>query len=131
MPMTTIKTPRWLCTVMALVLALTGPLALLLLAPAPAAAQQYPQPVSGEQTDSRLEPTTGQKVGAGFMNVFYVPGKVILCGLGTVTATALLAVTFGSGYRPAARVFDEGCGGDWVITGEHLSGKIPPREDIE
>ncbi len=131
--MTTIKTPRWLCTLMALVLALTGPLALLLLAPTPAAAQQYQQSAatSEEQTGRSLEPTTGQKVGAGFMNAFYVPGKVILCGLGTVAATALLAVTFGSGYRPASRVFDEGCGGDWVITGEHLSGKIPPREDIE
>ena len=65
------------------------------------------------------------------MNVVYVPGKVFLCTLGTVASFSVLIVTFGSGYRAAKAVFNEGCGGDWVLTPEHLSGKIQPRNDLE
>jgi len=27
--------------------------------------------------------------------------------------------------------FKEGCGGTWVLTPEHVAGKIPPRDDLE
>jgi hypothetical protein len=69
-------------------------------------------------------------VAAPFVNVFYVPGKVITCTAGTVVSTVVLLLTFGTGYRAAGRVMDEGCGGSWIVTPEHLSGKIPPREDL-
>ena len=62
---------------------------------------------------------------AGFMNVVYVPGKAIICTLGTVGSVGLLLVTFGSAYRAATKVFKEGCHGDWVLTAEHVSGAIP------
>jgi hypothetical protein len=65
------------------------------------------------------------------MNVVYVPGKAIVCSLGTVASAAILLVTFGSAYRAAADTFKEGCGGTWMLTPEHVAGKIPPQEDIE
>ena len=46
-------------------------------------------------------------------------------------AFSVLIVTFGTGYRAAKAVFNEGCGGDWVLTPEHLSGKIQPKNDLE
>ena len=60
------------------------------------------------------------------MNVVYVPGKAILCGAGTVMATFLMLVTFGTAYSTATGVFKEGCHGTWVLTADHVSGKIPP-----
>ena len=64
------------------------------------------------------EPTTGDAVGAGFLNVIYVPGKAIICTAGTLTSVLVMLLTFGSGYRAATGVFNEGCGGDWVLTPE-------------
>lgn len=126
--MTTIGTARWLSAAMAVVLAFAGPLALAL-APTPVEAQAPAYPSSGAPAVG-AEPTDGDKAGAVLVNIFYVPGKVIICGLGTVGATLVLALTFGTAYRPAKQVFAEGCGGDWVVTPEHLSGKVPPRQDL-
>ncbi|HUG37853.1 MAG TPA: hypothetical protein VML54_12920 [Candidatus Limnocylindrales bacterium] len=118
----------WLCAALAVVLALTGTLGLLA---APAAAQTgvlsntaYDAPVS-------KEPEGKHHAGAAAANIVYVPGKVILCTLGTVVSAVVLLATFGTGYSAAGKVFDEGCGGEWVLTPEHASGKIPPRSDLD
>lgn len=108
--MRTSKHLSWLLLVAVVV---AGPLA-----PMGAVAQMQPGMAS--------EPTRGDAVAAGFMNVVYVPGKAIVCGTGTVLASVLMLVTFGSGYQTAAGVFKEGCHGTWVLTPEHVSGKTPP-----
>ena len=49
-----------------------------------------------------LEPTAGDAVAAGLMNVVYVPGKVIICTLGTAREHRRSSlVTFGTGYQHA------------------------------
>jgi hypothetical protein len=75
------------------------------------------------------DPTSGDAVAAGFLNVIYVPGKAIICTAGTLTSVLVMLLTFGSGYRAATGVFNEGCGGDWVLTPEHVSGQIPGPGD--
>jgi hypothetical protein len=75
------------------------------------------------------EPTPGDATAAGFMNVVYVPGKAIICTAGVLTSTLLLLLTFGSAYRAARGVFQEGCSSPWVLTAEHVSGKIPGPGD--
>ncbi|HVQ75429.1 MAG TPA: hypothetical protein VMT79_07810 [Candidatus Binatia bacterium] len=107
------RTSRWLSSLLLLAVALAGPLA-----PLSASAQME----SGMAT----EPTPGDATGAVFMNIVYVPGKAIVCGAGTVMATFLMLITFGSGYATAEGVFKEGCHGTWVLTPEHVSGKVPP-----
>ena len=109
---------KWLCALLVVVMALTGPLTLAAVAQVPDGAPD-------------VEVTGGDRVGAGVMNVVYVPGKAILCTLGTVASAAVLLVTFGSGYRAAVATFKEGCGGDWILTPEHVAGKLPPPEDLE
>jgi hypothetical protein len=114
------KLSTWLCAVLVAALVLTGPLA---------SWQAFAQS-PGDRTSIFIEaepkePTEGHRVGAGFVNAVYVPGKVILCTLGTFTAAGFLVATFGSAYPTAVRVFEEGCGGTWVVTPEHLSGKLP------
>ncbi|HEV8530791.1 MAG TPA: hypothetical protein VGT00_05210 [Methylomirabilota bacterium] len=75
------------------------------------------------------DPTSGDAVAAGFLNVIYVPGKAIICATGTLTSVLVMLLTFGSAYRAATGVFNEGCGGDWVLTPEHVSGQIPGPGD--
>lgn len=113
------KAPRWLCAVMVAVVALTGSFAVV---PRPAAAQM------SDDQPGNLEPTEGDRAGAIALNFAYVPGKALMCGLGTIAGATFAVISFGTGYRAARNLFLEGCGGDWILTGEHLTGKIPPRE---
>lgn len=122
-------TPRWLCALVAFTMILVGPLASWT-AGAQSLMQQQGS-IFNEPPSGSVEPTGGDAVAAGMMNVVYVPGKVILCSLGTVATVGVLLLTFGSGYRAAKSVFNEGCGGDWVLTPEHLSGKIQPKDDLQ
>jgi hypothetical protein len=122
----------WLCAVLAVALALGAPLSAVAQAPQP-----YPYPGSERSAkppdppDPSLEPTDGDKAGAFFLNTLYVPGKFVICTTGTLASFAVMVLTLGSGYRQAVGVFKEGCHGDWILTPEHVSGKIGPRDDAQ
>jgi hypothetical protein len=113
---------KWLCGLLVAVMALTSPL--LARVAVVRAAEAETSPADADVSD-------GDRVGAGFLNVGYVPGKAIVCGLGTVASVGVMIITLGSAYRAAVATFKEGCGGTWVLTPEHVAGKIPPKEDIE
>jgi hypothetical protein len=96
-----------------------------------AAAQQPAQPGAMQdavRTNERNPASSpAYDVGAGVANVAYIPGKVFLCGLGVVAGTMALLLTFGTAYRTAAAIGEEGCGGRWVLTGDDL--RPTPRID--
>ena len=124
---------RWLSAGLALAIAIAAPLlASVAVAqtpppppPPPPAVFQAPGPLPSQP----VEPTQGAKVGAQFLNVVYVPGKAILCGLGATASAALMLVTFGSGYRPAIALYNEGCGGRWVLTPYDVMGRSGPPDE--
>ena len=122
--------PRSLCALVAFTVVLAGPFASWT-AGAQGPMQQSQSSILSEPPSGSVEPTGGDAVAAGMMNVIYVPGKAIICTAGVVASVGVLLVTFGSAYQHAKWVFNEGCGGDWVLTGEHLSGKIQPKSDLE
>ena len=66
------------------------------------------------------EPSAAYAAGAGLVNVFYVPGKIVTCGAGAGVGVALLILTLGTGYKAAVAVGKDGCGGKWAVTGEDL-----------
>ena len=111
---------KWLCGLLVALMAMTGPLL------SRAAVVE-----AAELSSVDVEVSDGDRVGAGVMNVVYVPGKAIVCGLGTVVSAAVLLVTLGTAYRAAVATFKEGCDGPWVLTPEHVAGKIPPKDEIE
>jgi hypothetical protein len=113
---------KWLCGLLVALMALTGPL--LSRAAVVEAAELSSSTVDVDVSD-------GDRVGAGVLNVAYVPGKAIVCGLGTVASAVVMIVTLGSAYRAAVATFKEGCDGPWVLTPEHVAGKIPPRDELE
>lgn len=81
------------------------------------------QSMQPETVDSSYTPPagTGAKIGAGVLNVVYVPGKAIICGTGTLVAGVFMLATFGTAYREAVSFFNEGCGGAWLLTGEQVA----------
>lgn len=123
------KVSRWQCAVLAFVVMLAAPYAIWLSVAQAQAQSQATMDSTGSiltpPLSDSVEPTAGDAVGAGFLNVMYVPGKAIICGLGTVASFGLLVLTLGSAYTGATKIFKEGCHGDWVLTPEHVSGAIP------
>jgi hypothetical protein len=124
---------RILTTVVALAMLATGPLAPFAAAQQPAQtpppAQPMAQPVAPPQDlpeqESHLAESAAYNVGAGIANVFYIPGKGLLCGVGGAVGIFILIVSIGSAPKPAAYFAREGCGGKWILTGDDLR----PDED--
>ena len=130
---------RILTVVVALAMLATGPLAPLAAAqqPAPSSpppAQPTPQPVMQPdvpEPESHLAESAAYNVGAGIANVFYIPGKGLLCGIGGAVGIFILIVSIGSAPKPAAYFAREGCGGKWILTGDDLRPDSEVRFDWE
>jgi hypothetical protein len=103
-----------------------------LIAPLARAQAPYstPEQLRAEQMKAAVaaEHETGYEVGAGIANVFYAPGKAILCGLGSVAGVTLMLITFGTAYREAASVAREGCGGRWLLSPDDLRPERPVHD---
>jgi hypothetical protein len=119
---------RILAVVVALVILATGPLAPLAVAqqpapttPPPAAQPAMPPPPPDiPEQESHLAESAAYNVGAGIANVFYIPGKGLLCGLGGAVGIFILIISIGSQPKTAAYFAREGCGGKWILTGDDL-----------
>ena len=127
---------RILSLAVALVLLFGGPLATV--ANAQSAAQNPDVFKETLKSPSAPEPVaegdvvfneTFYDVTAGVMTAFLVPGRAITCVVAGAFGTAVLLLTFGSGYKAAAGVLNEGCAGKWIVRGEDIApdrAYIPP-----
>jgi hypothetical protein len=134
---------RILTVLVALAVLATGPLAPLAAAQQPAPTSPPPQqpvpqpepmaqlPQDVPEQDPRLAEAAAYNVGAGIANVFYIPGKAILCGIGGAVGIGILIISIGSAPRPAAYFAREGCGGRWVLTGDDLRPQAEATFDWE
>ena len=77
-------------------------------------------PGSWAQDASQGSGGAGATAAAVASDVFYVPGKAIVCGVSGVLWVATMALTFGSLYQESADFVKGGCGGRWVLTGEDI-----------
>jgi len=125
--------PKWVSAVFAALLAAgpLGPMAAVAQtsATAPLQPMQSMQPETVDESITR-PPGTGAKIGAGVLNVVYVPGKVITCTAGTLVAGAFMLATFGTGYREATSFFNEGCRGAWLLTPEQVAA-VPKNVQLQ
>jgi hypothetical protein len=131
---------RSLTVVLIVSLLAAGPLAPAALAqnpnspPTPTGTMQ-PVPVQPAQPDLFQETMKAQRTnernqaaydaGAIVVNSFLVPGRAVTCVLGGTLSIVVLAVTLGSGYKAAAGVANEGCGGKWIVNGDDLRPDPP------
>ena len=128
---------RCLTLLIVALFALAGPLAPLVHAqPAqPAQPEQPGQSMQPAQPDLFQETLKSQRTSdraqglyateAVVVNVIRVPGKAVTCVAGAAIGIGLLILTLGSGYRAAAAITDEGCGGKWILKGDDLRPEGP------
>jgi hypothetical protein len=86
--------------------------------PPPTQPDLFEEKLKGERGSDRSQGIyTAQAV---VVNIFLVPGRAITCAAGAIVGVTILAVSLGSGYRPATAMFNEGCGGKWIVKGDDL-----------
>lgn len=73
-----------------------------------------------ETSRSKQPPTPGANAAAAVSDVFYVPGKAVVCGVSGVLYIVTMALTFGTLYQESTDFVKGGCGGKWVLTGEDI-----------
>ena len=94
---------------------------------APPAQQQAQMPGMMQEQMKQRDDSSNPGL-ANLFNVFYVPGKGIVCGVGGLFAFMLMAATLGSAHKDAAGAIREGCSGPWTLSGDDL--KPIPQEDF-
>ncbi len=90
--------------------------------PALSVAQAPPPPAP----PTRPEPTGDEVAGSVASNFFYAPGKFFTCLGGSVLWVATMAITFGTMYDDAARVFHGACGGKWTLDDADMRQALEP-----
>jgi len=79
-----------------------------------------------EDTSQARDAAGAGATAAAVSNIFYVPGKAIVCGMSGVLWAATMALTFGALYQESADFVKGGCGGQWVLTGDNIK---PAKSD--
>ena len=67
------------------------------------------------KSDSPATPTA-----AVVSNIWYTPGRAIICAGGAILAGVVMTVTFGQTYDDSADVMQGACGGPWFLTSEDV-----------
>ena len=62
----------------------------------------------------------GANAAAAVSDVFYVPGKAVVCGVSGVLWIGTMALTLGTLYQESNDFVKGACGGKWVLTGEDI-----------
>jgi hypothetical protein len=136
-------TSRIVAASMVASLLVAGPLAPMAVAQQPAPAQPAQPDMFREvpKTHSGYQPTPAEQaleaervpvndrfyeVAAGVATSVLIPGKAITCVLGSGIGFAMLALTFGSGYRAATRIAEEGCAGKWIVGADDIRPDTAP-----
>lgn len=114
--------------VLAVVLTLSAPLNVLAQSKESEATAANPPSPADDAAASDLRDVP-YYVGAGFATVINIPLRTGLCALGSGVGLFVMVISLGSGYRAAARVVEEGCGGPWLITPAHLKGTEQSTSD--
>jgi hypothetical protein len=124
--------PQWVSAVLAALLAVAPTAAVAQTSTSATAPLQPMESMQPERVDQIVTtpPGTGAKIGAGVLNVVYLPGKAIICSAGTLVAGAFMLATFGQAYREATSFFNESCRGAWLLTPEEVAA-APKKAQFE
>lgn len=83
------------------------------------ASHQAPASANGHVPDSDDE------IGSTVANIWYVPGRGLICGLGAVSAGLILTLTLGQSYEEASQIMHGGCSGPWVVGPVDIRQPVP------
>lgn len=102
---------KWLSLVLIIAM-LIGPLASI-------AGSQTSQPARDSSQES-----SAPAVAAGLSNVFYVPGKALVCTGGVVLGVLVMLVTFGTAYDETTRFAKGACAGRWALSAADMKPAV-------
>jgi hypothetical protein len=74
--------------------------------------------------DGRI-PGTDDEIGSIAANVWYVPGRALVCGFGAISAGLIMTLTLGQSYEEASQLMHGGCSGPWVVDAIDMRQPVP------
>lgn len=85
--------------------------------------------LAGCATHYRAQPAPGadDRAGAVAVNVWYVPGRAVMCGMTALVAGAVLTVTLGQDHEGASRLMHGGCAGPWTVGAQEVHNAAVDR----
>ena len=83
------------------------------------ASHRAPSSANGPVTD------TDDEISSVAANIWYAPGRAIICGLGAISAGLVMTVTLGQSYEEASQLMHGGCSGPWVVSGSDIRQPVP------
>jgi hypothetical protein len=75
------------------------------------------------KTDPR--PTTDDGIGASGADVWYVPGRALVCAGAAALSVVTMTVTFGQEYETASEIMHGGCSGPWLVRPQEIRDAVP------
>jgi hypothetical protein len=78
-------------------------------------------------TKSEPRVQTDDRVGAGVANVWYVPGRALVCGGSAVLAGVVMTLTLGQSYDSASELMHGGCSGPWTVGPREIRAAVADR----
>ena len=83
------------------------------------AAHTAPAPVDGRQVGS------DDNLGATVANIWYVPGRGLLCGAAGILSGFVLFLTAGHNYDSASLLMHGACSGPWLVRPSDVRNAVP------
>lgn len=74
---------------------------------------------------ARPQALDDDRLGADVANVWYVPGRGIVCATSALLSGAVMLVTLGHSYDDASLMMHGGCSGPWTVTGQDIRNAVP------
>jgi hypothetical protein len=74
--------------------------------------------------DGRV-PSEDDEIGSIAANVWYAPGRALLCGLGAISAGVVMTLTMGQSYSDASELMHGGCSGPWIVGPSDIRQAVP------
>jgi hypothetical protein len=96
-------------------------IALILIVGFLAACAAHKPPTPGDERTAAADDGTGAVVA----NLWYVPGRALLCGSTAVIAGVVMTVTLGQSYDSASELMHGGCSGPWTLRANDIRQAVP------
>ena len=91
------------------------------------AAHRAPEPAawrSPTTADGRVL-APDDEIGAIAANIWYAPGRALLCGGSATMAGLIMTLTLGQSYDSASALMHGGCSGPWLVRPADIRQAVP------
>lgn len=72
----------------------------------------------------RITPATDDEAGGAVANLWYVPGRALVCGGAGIIAGLVMTVSLGQSYEDASQIMHGGCSGPWIVRASDIRKAI-------